>query len=362
LALLNQEWRAARSEGLVETFVVGGETLLAEQVQIWRDLNYPPRIVNEYGPTETVVGCCVYEVQPDDPVHGPVPIGWPIANTQMYIVSPDMELLPIGELGEIYIGGAGVARGYLNRPELTAERFLADPFSAEPGARLYKTGDLGRRRSDGAIECFGRLDDQVKIRGYRVELGEIEAMLFAQSGVRACAVVATESAFGSKQLVAHVVPQDLSDLRTDQLRLALAKFLPDHMIPARFVISNPLPLTANGKVDKSALRFAAMDRISHGSEMPMMSETERTIAAIWRNVLNISSVGVHDDFFEVGGDSLNAIQVMSEINEVFNIDLKLETLFEWATIFKLAKAVNAMRLSLQPMSADKAAHQEEFEV
>jgi amino acid adenylation domain-containing protein len=208
LALLGHEISPSRAEGMPRAFVIGGENLLAETLSFWRDLKSPPRLFNEYGPTETVVGCCVYEVKSNDARTGPVPIGRPIANTRLYVLDADLRLLPPGEAGELYIGGAGVARGYLNRPDLTAERFLPDPFGSVPGDRLYKTGDLVRRRDDGVLEYLGRIDDQVKIHGYRIEPGEIEAALTARQEVRTCAVVAREDEPHSKQLVAYVVPCD----------------------------------------------------------------------------------------------------------------------------------------------------------
>ena len=173
---------------------------------MWREFAPATRLINEYGPTETVVGCCVYEVQPGDPASGTVPIGRPIANTQLYVLDSDLQPVALGETGELYIGGAGVARGYWNRPELTRERFVPDPFSGQPDARLYKSGDLARYRPDGTLECLGRADNQVKVRGYRIELGEIEATLAGHAGVQSCAVLAREDDPGNKQLVAYVSP------------------------------------------------------------------------------------------------------------------------------------------------------------
>jgi amino acid adenylation domain-containing protein len=190
LELLTQQLSSAEVAGMTRAFVIGGENLLAENLRIWRDAAPGTRLINEYGPTETVVGCCIYELQAEDPASGSVPIGRPIANTQLYILDDILQPVPVGTLGELYIGGAGVARGYLNRPELTAERFIADPFSTNPSARLYKSGDLARYRNNGIIEYMGRVDNQVKIRGYRIELGEIEAALAAQPKVQTCAVLA----------------------------------------------------------------------------------------------------------------------------------------------------------------------------
>ena len=201
LELLGQQLSRDEVAGMSQVFVIGGENVLAEgSLQLWRQAAPKTRLINEYGPTETVVGCCVYEVQPQDPQNGSVPIGRPIANTQLYVLDDRLQPVPPGVTGELYIGGAGVARGYLNRPELTAERFLKDPFSGVPDARLYKTGDIARYRTDGTLEYLGRVDDQVKIRGYRVELGEIEAALAAHSNVQFCAVVAREDEPGKRAL------------------------------------------------------------------------------------------------------------------------------------------------------------------
>ncbi len=207
LDLIAQQLRPEELAGLAEVFVIGGENLPAESLSVWRDFAPSTRLINEYGPTETVVGCCVYEVQSHDPRNGPVPIGRAIAHTELYILDENRQRMAPGTMGELYIGGAGVARGYFNRPELTAERFLPDPFSGRPGARLYKTGDLARERPDGILEFLGRVDNQVKIRGYRIELGEIEAVLASEPRVQACAVLAREDTPGNRQLVGYVVPK-----------------------------------------------------------------------------------------------------------------------------------------------------------
>jgi acyl-coenzyme A synthetase/AMP-(fatty) acid ligase len=233
-------------------FVIGGENLLSESLLSWRDGAPSTRLINEYGPTETVVGCCVHEVSASDPRTGPVPIGRPIANTQLYVLDRHMNPLPPGVAGELYIGGAGVARGYLNRPELTRERFLADPFVEGPGRCLYKTGDLVRHRVDGTLEYLGRTDDQVKIRGYRIELGEIESKLAQHVGIRSCAVMVDDSVPGNKKLVAYVV---LAGARppVEELRASLEEFLPAYMVPSEFAFIDAMPLTSNGKVDRKAL-------------------------------------------------------------------------------------------------------------
>src|SRR5215204_3960898 len=207
LELLGRTFAADEVVCMTRCFVIGGENLRAENLTLWRNFAPATRLINEYGPTETVVSCCVYEVGPDDPHDGSIPIGRPIANTQLYVLGADLEPVPPGAVGELYIGGAGVARGCLNRPELTEERFVVDPFFGGPEARMYKTGDLARYRPDGVLEYLGRVDSQVKIRGHRVELGQIEAVLAGNARVRACVVLAREDAPGDKELVAYVVPE-----------------------------------------------------------------------------------------------------------------------------------------------------------
>ena len=204
------------TSNLSKALVIGGENLLAETVKWWREQAPQTRLFNEYGPTETVVGCCVYEVTPETEWTGSIPIGRPIANTQLYILDAKQQPAPVGVAGELYIGGAGVGRGYLNRPELTAERYVPDPFTLEPGARLYRTGDLARYRAGGVIEYLGRLDQQVKVRGYRIELEEIEAVLGQHGAIQEAVVVAREDEPGDKQLVAYLVADAEAALAVEQ--------------------------------------------------------------------------------------------------------------------------------------------------
>lgn len=214
LELLSQQLSSEEAATVTKTFVIGGEALLADNLTLWREFAPATHLVNEYGPTETVVGCCVYEVRPADPRTGPVAIGRPIANTQLYILDGNLQPVPVGVKGDLYIGGAGVARGYLNRPDLTEKKFIPDPFSGRAGARLYKSGDLARYRRDGVLEYLGRVDDQVKVRGYRIELGEIEAALAAHPAVQTCTVLAVAEAPGNKQLVAYAVPSRIDRHRS----------------------------------------------------------------------------------------------------------------------------------------------------
>ena len=237
LEALNQLLPGEEAAGLTRRLVVGGEALFGESLSFWRAHAPATRIINEYGPTETVVGCCVYEVNGDEVESGAVPIGRPIINTQLYILDEYLELVPVGVKGELYIGGKGVGRGYLKRPGLTAEKFIPNPYSASEGARLYRTGDIARYLSDGNIEYLGRADHQVKIRGFRIELGEIEAVLMQSSQVKEAVVVAQETLGGGGQqrLVAYVVTEDVEELSTSELRQHLSEKLPEHMIPSVFV-------------------------------------------------------------------------------------------------------------------------------
>ncbi len=346
LEALSLQLSAEEVAGMTRTFVIGGENLLAESLQLWRQSAPATRLINEYGPTETVVGCCVYELRPEDPSNGSVPIGRPIANTQLYILDENLQPLPPAAMGELYIGGAGVARGYLNRPELTAERFLANPFSAQSQERMYKTGDLARYREDGIIEYLGRMDNQVKVRGYRIELGEIEAALARYPSVQSCVVLAREDTPGEKQLVGYIVSRDSKAPTTVELHSFLKDGLPEHMIPAKFVFLDSFPLTHNGKVDRKALPAPVHEtsRADEKSSQPRTA-TEERLAAIWKEMFKIENVGIHDDFFDLGGHSLLAIKVMSRIRDVLGADLQVLTLFENPTIAALADSITKSGLA-----------------
>ncbi len=356
LALLAEQLGPDQAADRTSLFVIGGENLSAESLQLWRDHAPDSRLINEYGPTETVVGCCVYEVRADDPRSGSIPIGRPIANTQLYVLDRLMNPVPWGVAGELYIGGAGVARGYWNRPELTKEKFLPDPFSKtgdcqgtdvprseetrDGGARLYKTGDIARYRPDGILEYLGRVDNQVKVRGYRIELGEIEAKLAEHPAVKASAVLAREDTPGNKQLVAYVVLHGHGDFTAGDLRSALRNELPEYMLPARFVFLEAMPLTSNGKVDRRALPAPSNERTTgadpHGAAR---TATEQSLVDIWRELLGVDQIGVDDNFFELGGHSLLAMKTVSRIREVFGVDLSPQAVIDDQTIAALARII-----------------------
>jgi amino acid adenylation domain-containing protein len=289
---------------------------------------------NLYGPTEAAVDVTAWVCDPASPLRF-VPIGKPIANTQMYILDEGLRPVPVGTAGDLYIGGVQVGRGYLNRPELTAERFLADPF--RPGGTLYKTGDLARYLPDGNIEFLGRSDFQVKIRGFRVELGEIEAALEASDGVRGAVVVANERSDGELELVAYVAHPDGARLPTRELRAALAERLPEYMVPARFIGVERFILSANGKVDRKAL--PVLDRVRPDLESPFVAPRtplERLIAERWRQLLELDRVGIHDRFFELGGTSLLAARFVNQMQTDLCESILVVTLFGAPTVAEYA--------------------------
>ncbi len=341
MSLLRDQRGIRHAAGRTRLCVIGGENRTAESVAMWRENAPATRLINEYGPTETVVGCCVYEVRPEDPASGSVPIGKPIANTRLYVLDRFRQPLPIGVAGELYIGGAGVARGYHDRPQLTAERFVADPFSSEPSARMYRTGDLARWRPDGVLEYFGRIDHQVKIRGYRIELGEIEASLGEHPDVAAAAVVVREDAPGNKQLAGYVVlGRGRAAPTAGALRVFLAQRLPEYMVPAHIVFLEALPLTTNGKVDRQALPAPGeSNTAAPRTGKPPSTPVEIAIAAIWSELLRREGIGVDDDFFELGGDSLLAVRTITRINEELKVELSPEVILDGPTIKELATAV-----------------------
>ncbi len=323
---------------IADRLVIGGEALRWEDLSYWSSQAAGTRVVNEYGPTETVVGSCVYEVGNEREAEGAVPIGRPIANTRVYVVDEWGNLAPGGAMGELYIGGEGVARGYLGQPGLTAERFVPDGLSGRKGERLYRTGDKVRWRSDGELEYLGRLDNQVKIRGYRIELGEIEAVLAGHERIREAAVVVREDTPNDPRLVAYIVEnQSLID---QELREFLEPRLPNHMIPSIFVRLAALPLTSNGKVNQRALPSPAVPRLSQEEgALASHSFTEEAIARIWEEVLQLPHVSLDDNFFELGGHSLLGTRVMSRIRVLLGLDLPLRVLFESATVSGLARGV-----------------------
>ena len=331
--------------GRTRAFVIGGEALRPEHVEFWRRFAPDTVLINEYGPTETVVGCCVYRVPRDRPISGVIPIGRPIANTRLYVLNGNLEPVPVGVAGELYIGGAGVARGYLRRPGLTAERFIPDPFAPAPGGRLYRTGDMARWRADGNLEYLGRVDRQVKVRGFRVELGEIEEALVRHHSVREAAVVTRELGPDDRRLVAYVtLAAGRSQPDDDELRRFLRSSLPDPMIPSAFMALESLPLTPNGKIDREALPDPEGGRTRpDASFVAPRGPIEEDVASAWKAVLRLERVGAYDNFFDVGGHSLLATQVVSRLRDATGVAVPLRALFESPTVAGLAERIEAIR-------------------
>ncbi len=321
----------------VRQLLAGGDVLaLADVRRVASELD-GCQLINGYGPTETTTFACCWPVTPDGLTGASVPIGRPIANTRVYVLDRQRQPVPIGVPGELYIGGDGVARGYLNRPELTTERFVPDPFGADPGARLYKTGDLVRYRPDGTLEFLGRLDDQVKIRGFRIELGEVEAALRRHPRVGDAVVVARGDTAGDRRLVAYVVPDGAAHLPPSTLQSFLRQKLPDYMVPSLFVTMDRLPLNPNGKVDRRALPAPGAERPAlEQTYVPPRSPCERRLVAIWERLLGVRPIGVTDDFFALGGHSLLAARLFAEIASEFGTHLPLASIFPDATIEHLA--------------------------
>jgi amino acid adenylation domain-containing protein len=294
---------------------------------------------NLYGPTEASIDVTAWECRRDDD-RNVVPIGRPIANTQIYILDRHLNPVPIGVTGEVHIGGIGLARGYFNRPELTAEKFVADPFAGQPGARLYKTGDLARYRPDGNIEFLGRIDNQVKLRGFRIELGEIEFVLARHPAIQQAVVLAPEDAAGDARLVAYMVAAAGSNPSTDDLRSFLQRKLPDSMVPSAFVFLDSLPLTPNGKLDRKALPAADHGRPELAvAFVAPRNRVESVLADIWAEVLKLEKVGIRDNFFNLGGHSLLAMQIVSRMRNAFFIEVPLRQIFDAPTIAELAAII-----------------------
>ena len=360
--LIDSGW--GRTPGL--KMLCGGEALprdLADQI-----LARGGTLWNMYGPTETTIWSSTYEVKRgDEPIH----LGHPIANTQFYILDARFQPVPIGVPGELYIGGDGVARGYLNRLDLTAEKFLNNPFVASASAdesgveRLYKTGDLARYRAAGTIEFLGRADFQVKVRGFRIELGDIEAALLQHTQVHQAVVVAREDQPGDQRLVGYVIPESDPAPTGSELRAFLRARLPDYMVPALYVVLAEMPLTPNGKVDRRALpepgAAASEPRVYVAPRTPL----EETVAMIWAQVLKIDQISMHDNFFELGGHSLLATQVVARLRDKLKVELPLSSIFEAPTVAELAERLHALRWSAPQPSGERrpeADDREEFEL
>jgi amino acid adenylation domain-containing protein len=352
LDLLKQQLSKEEIANKTRAFIIGGENLLAQSITFWQNVAPDTILVNEYGPTETVVGCCIYQVPVGKHTSGSIPIGKPIANTQLYVLDQYLQPVTTNVTGELYIGGLGLARGYLNQPELTALKFIPNPFSKQQGDRLYKTGDLVRFLPTGDIEYIGRIDNQIKIRGFRVELGEIEGVINQHPSVSASVAILREDKPGNQNLIAYITLYPDKTLTISQLRRFLQNKLLDHMLPTAFMILEALPLTSNGKVDRRALPMpdALRPELEVAYVVPQ-TEVEKTIASVWQKALNLEKIGIHDNFFEIGGHSLLLVTVHSQLQEILNnAELSTLDLFRYPTINSLAEYLSSsanQTLSLQ---------------
>jgi amino acid adenylation domain-containing protein len=338
LDMLSQ-WLTGKDTAVrVRAVVIGGEALHWNSLSFWQTRLPGRRLINEYGPTETVVGCCSYEVPADGSGSGVVPIGRPIANTQIYLLDSYLKPVAGGATGELYVGGEGLARGYLNCPALTAEKFIANPFSGEPGKRLYKTGDLGRFLPSNELEFLGRVDNQVKIRGFRIEPGELEYTLKEHPWVANAVVTVREDVHRDVRLIAYCVMHQPRPTASDELQSFLKEKLPHFMIPAAFVIMGTFPLTINGKVDRAALPapefYHAKSEMSYAQPR---TEIERTLVGLWQEMLRVKRVGIYDNFFDLGGHSMLLVQLHSKLRSNLNRDIPIIDLFGHPTIGSLAE-------------------------
>jgi amino acid adenylation domain-containing protein len=329
--------RMGRVPASVRTVNLAGEALPRALVQRAYEQKGIAQVLNLYGPSEDTT-YSTFEVVRRDEEQAP-PIGRPLGGTRGYVLDEYLQLVPPGSRGELYLSGAGLARGYLRRPALTAERFLPDPFSAEPGARLYRTGDVCRHLSDGRLEFLGRVDHQVKVRGFRIELGEVEAAVTGYATVREAVAVVRDDEEGQKQLVAYVVAEPGALVSVKGLREHLQQKLPAHMVPSAFVMLDALPLSPNGKVDRRALPAPDLTSSLEESYVAPRTDLEDVLAGIWAELLHIERVGVEDNFFELGGHSLLATQVISRVREMLRVELSLRALFEAPTVSSLALLV-----------------------
>ncbi|WP_319929101.1 non-ribosomal peptide synthetase [Xenorhabdus santafensis] len=359
LAAIGQEFKAIKQKSPDydlprHCFVVAGETLSSSTVALWRELSPESQIINEYGPTETVVGCTIFDTHQPSRFVDNIPIGHPIANTQIYVLDANGEPTPLGVAGELHIGGAGVARGYLKQPELTAERFLPDPFADNPAARMYKTGDLGRWLPDGTIEYLGRNDFQVKLRGFRIELGEIEARLQQYPGVRKAVVVVHETfskpddnishqnSIGQKRLIAYLLTESETKPDPAEVRQRLSQQLADYMIPSAFVILDHFPLTPNGKLDRQALPVPDQSAFATRDYAAPLGEVETMLAEVWQTLLGLPRISRHDHFFELGGHSLMIVSMIEQLR-MRGWTLDLRTVFTAPILADMATQLLAIQ-------------------
>jgi acyl carrier protein len=328
----------------------------ADTLRHYPRVDLPFTFVNNYGPTECTVVATSGTIHPDDQADRLPPIGYPIDNTQVYIVDEQLNPVPASAAGEILIGGAGVARGYLNLPKLTTERFVPDRFSKDRGARLYRTGDLGRLLPDGQIAYIGRMDEQIKIRGYRIEPQEIAAVLDGYSGIKASCVSAYADDSGEKRLVAYLVLATDTRFSLSELRQFVGDYLPDYMVPSTFVQIGELPLSPHGKLDRRALPAPTpLNILDHDSYEAPQSPIEERLASFLTVLLGVARVSRDDNFFDLGGHSLLGAQMITKIHESFGVELSLRSIFDHPTLREMSWEIEKLiRAKLESMSEDEA--------
>ena len=340
-AMLMTDVEARAALRSLEVMLVGGEALSAELAAELKQ-SVSGRLMNMYGPTETTIWSSCHTVTESN---GTVPIGRPVANTQFYVLDSRFQPVPVGVTGELFIGGAGVTRGYLGRPELTAERFVSNPFADDGNSRLYRTGDRVRYHEDGALEFLGRTDRQVKVCGHRIELGEIEAVLGEHDTVRDCVVLARDDLPGGVRIVAYHVSRHDKAPTDAELKEFVARTLPEIMIPTDFIRLNAFPLTPNRKIDRLALPKPLTARSEEGGTLDQSEQPIETIVAeIWSEVLGLGSVGLNDNFFDLGGNSLSTVHIASRIRSRFQVELPLRTFFAAPTVAGIAGEVETRLL------------------
>lgn len=315
--------------------LVGGDTLSPTHIRKAMEALPGCRLINGYGPTEGTTFTCCHTITREDAKGSSIPIGKPISNTQVYLLGSDLQPVPLGEIGELHIGGEGLARGYLNAPELTAEKFIPNPFGEHPGECIYKTGDLVRYRPEGTIEFLGRSDHQVKVNGFRIELGEVESVLMNHPAVRSAVVIARPEPGGEKKLAAYVVLHT-QDADTSDIRVFVQRRLPSYMLPS-FVVLKSLPLSPNGKVDRAALPAPEVPQSSASSGNSPDTDLEGKITAIWQRVLRQKQIGVNENFFDLGGDSLELLAAHAELQKAISPDLPITAMFQYTTVSALAQ-------------------------
>jgi len=342
----------------IKQLLAGGDVLSVSHVEKFLQEATHSKLINGYGPTESTTFACCHAMNSSEAIGASVPIGRPIANTQVYLADAMLRPVPVGVRGELYIGGDGLARGYLGRPELTAEKFIPDNFSRESGSRLYRTGDLARYRANSEIEFHGRTDHQIKVRGFRIELEEIEATLGQCPTVRRSVITAASDSSGEKRLIAYVVTEDERATTVDELRDFLQGKLPDYMMPSIFVMLDTLPLTPNGKVDRRALPSA--EGLTHDLQEGYIAPrtlVEDALAGIWGELLGVERVGMHDDFFDLGGHSLLATRLISRVRERFQIELPVNIFL--SKVFSAdASTIEGMAKALEEYEIQQAEAQE----